>query len=193
MSSSQAKEQEIDYAAMFSGCAIPETPIAQNCANESAQFSNSPNPKGIAQGALNSPPLDCGELRTGNSLGLFGEGLGRISELELEERQLTAAIMSKTAELTAYQIEQGPWWDLWRETTREHERRLEEEGFRLGGEQAAFRRAAVAELSAIRSQLAPAFVNASRVSGQITSLKNRLRSTQTEIKIVKAKAKRKSK
>lgn len=180
---------------------------AQDDLFSGAQFAND-ELRGIAQKVLRNSnfSLTQGELRKGRANrptgigancaraippGLFVASDDARASLELELRQTSVALQEKADELVAWQAEQAPWWDLHREACNHHARVVEEQGFRIGGDQAAARLAYIARLDAIREQLRPAFLNANRLNGEVRSLRARLRGLETELKIITQKQKRK--
>lgn len=144
-------------------------------------------PRELRKGRANRPFQNGANCAGASPRGLFGAPEDVLPELELEQRQLTGALMEKAEELVHCQAAQAPWWDLWRETCKEGDRLVQEQGFRLGGEQAAFRRRAVAALDSLRAALKPAFVEGARLNNEVRALRNKLRGVETEIALVRKK------
>lgn len=164
-----------------------------NCAElreNGAQFKNRPKGRGNCARARKSPSLNSGELRKRNPSTWFEVDDERIAELELDVRQVGVAIADFSKEQAAVQAELAPWYALQREVTQEHQRQVQENGFKLGGCQAAYRQTVIRQLDDLRSSLAEKFKTAAEISSRLRSLKNQLRGIETEIKIVKAKQKR---
>lgn len=128
--------------------------------------------------------------RERNPNGLFAVGDDDLAELELTLRQVMEAMAEKTRELTWHQAKVAPWWDLWREFSSQHEEMVRDEGFKVGGHQAAFRVSAIRRLDAQREELKPHFSEVSQLQGEVRNLKTKARGIQAEIKIVKSKRRR---
>lgn len=123
------------------------------------------------------------------SLGLFGSAEDVLSDLEVEQRQLVAAITEINAELTQLNAELAPWYDAARSAAEWHTADVEERGFLLGGDQAATRKALVARLDDLRQRLAPKFKAAGEARNRLRSAQVKLRSVQAEIKIITGRQK----
>lgn len=122
--------------------------------------------------------------------GLFAAGDDDLAELQFTLRQVMNAVAELTRELTWHQAKVAPWWDLWREVCDQHQEMVAAEGFKVGGQQAAFRSSAVRQLDVQREGLKADFTELSRLQGEVKILKARARGIQTEIKIVKNKQRR---
>lgn len=127
-----------------------------------------------------------------NTPGLFGAGDDDLADLELTLRQINVAVEEKTAELTHQQAAVAPWWEMWRDACSTHASMVKEAGFALRGAQADFRRAMVSSLDRLRADLRPHFLEVARLQGEVRSLRNRARGVETEIRIIKAKQKRRA-
>lgn len=126
----------------------------------------------------------------GGEGGLFKASEDTLAALQVEERLLVEALTDLNMELTGLNAELAPWYEVSRAAAEWHSEMVEQQGFQLGGDQAAGRRQWVKTLDAIRQSLADVFREAGETRGKVRAAENKLRSVQAEIRIVAGKQKR---
>jgi hypothetical protein len=172
---------------LFSGAQFTEVELRRIAQTGVRNSENSLTPRELRKGRANRRPEIAANCTSEFPRGLFEGSDDDIADLELTYRQLTRSIAEKTAEQTACSAAQAPWLDLWGQACTTHAKLVGEEGFKLGGEQAAYRRAVVADLDRLRALLRPYFVEGGRIAAELRSLKSERQGVETEIKILKSK------
>jgi hypothetical protein len=124
---------------------------------------------------------------------LFGEGDQALAELELNKRQIAAVIAEKSKEAALLQQMVAPWKTLRDRNAEAFKRELESEGFCMSRAHRDMRLKRIAEMDELRASLANEFREIDQLNTDVRSLKNELRGVEVEIKIVKAKSRRKAK
>ena len=176
---------------LFGSAQIAGTDLRAFAQKEVRKKTN-PIPQGICASSAQNRSIELrGFARERHPLGLFG-GVDALAELEVEERMLVEALTELNMELTALNSLLAPWFEKQRATAERHAEIVEAQGFKLGGEQADWRREKVKALDELRRELSGVFSAAGEVRNTIRSNENKLRSVIAEIRIIKARKKRRA-